>query len=393
MFTTPAVDLVRIVEMRGGSGPAVPWRTRVRGAPAFNGEQPAACLAEEITTPGPGRVRGLLTVAGNPVLSSPNGRALERALEELEYFAAVDIYVNETTRHADLILPPTWSLETDNYEMIFHLLAVRNTAKYSPPVLAPPAGARHDWEILLEISLRLAERKAKAWTRAGLRALRAVHRVLAPKRYLDWLIRLGPHGDGFRPWRRGLRVRDLVAEPRGIDLGALEPCLDRVLHTDSKRIDLAHPVMLAELERLAVELEDPPEVAADALLLIGRRDPRTNNSWLHNAPLAVKGRDRCTLLVHPDDAKQRGLETGARARIRSRVGEVVASVVVSDEVMPGVVSLPHGWGHHRPGMRMRLAEANPGVSVNDLTDAERIEPVVGNAILNGVPVHVEAAAH
>jgi len=394
MFPTPAVDFAGLVELRGGSGPAVGWHTRVRGAPAFNAEQPVACLGEEITTPGPGQVRAMLTTNGNPVLSTPNGRALDAAFEGLEYCAAIDIYRNETTRHANVILPPTWSLEHDNYEAVFHQFAVRNTAKYSPPVLAPPPGQLHDWEILVELSLRLMEKKLamkreRPHVRLGVRVLRSARGVFHPRRVLDWMIRIGPHGDGFRPWRRGLRVRDLEAEPKGRDLGPLVPSLARVLHTDAGRIDLGHPVMVGELRRLAAERRKP-SAGEDGLVLIGRRDARTNNSWLHNIELAVKGRDRCTLLMHPADAGPRKVSTGMRARIESRVGAVTARVEVTDDVMPGVVSLPHGWGHHRPGMALRLASAHAGVSVNDLCDEQTIEPVVGNAVLNGVPVRVTA---
>jgi anaerobic selenocysteine-containing dehydrogenase len=203
------------------------------------------------------------------------------------------------------------------------------------------------------------------------------------------MLRLGPHGDGFRPWRSGLRLRDLLGDPRGVDLGPLRPSLVAWLEARDARIDLAHARMSAELDRLAGELAAP---AREGLLLIGRRDLRTNNSWLHNAPLSAKGRDRCTLLMHPDDARERKLASDDRVRIRSRVGQVIARLEVSGEIMPGVVSLPHGWGHgSRPGMQLRVAEAHAHVSLNDLTDEQLLEPVVGNAILNGVPVEVEAA--
>ena len=392
MFPTPAVDLPGLIEMRGGAGPAIGWHTRVRGAPAFNDEQPVACLAEEISTPGPGQVRAMLTTNGNPVLSTPNGRALDTAFAGLEYCAAIDIYRNETTRHANIILPPTWSLEHDNYEVIFHLFAVHNSAKYSRPVLEPPKGQLHEWEILIELSLRILEKKLalkreRPHVRLGLRLLRRLGGFLHPRRVLDWMIRVGPHGDGFRPWRAGLRVRDLEAEPKGRDLGPLVPSLERMLHTESGRIDLAHPRMLAELTRLAAPRRASAGPAAD-LVLIGRRDPRTNNSWFHNIELAVKGPDRCTLLVNEADAEVRGIASGGSVRITSRVGSVVARAVVTDEIMPGVVSLPHGFGHHRPGMGLRLAEAHAGVSINDLCDDQVIEPVVGNAVLNGVPVSV-----
>ncbi|MEE2675095.1 MAG: molybdopterin-dependent oxidoreductase [Myxococcota bacterium] len=390
LHATPAVDLPSLLEMIPDAGPKADWKTRVRGAPSFNGEQPAACMAEEIRTPGPGQVRGMLTVAGNPVLSTPNGRELDRAFEGLDYCAAIDIYRNETTRHANVILPPTWSLEHDNYEIVFHQFAIHNYAKYTAPVLAPEPGALREWEILVELGTRIAEKKARPLARLALRALRGLRAFFHTRRLLDWMIRVGPHGDGFRPWRKGLRVSDLVSEPRGVDLGPLAPSLLAWLEARDGRVDLAHPSMIAEVERLSSEqLGAEPE---DGLLLIGRRDLRTNNSWLHNVPSSVKGRDRCTLIMHPDDAQERKLASDEPVRIRSRVGEVVARLELSEEIMRGVVSLPHGWGHKsQPGMQIGVAEANARVSINDLTDDQSLEPVVGNAILNGVPVEVETA--
>ncbi len=388
LHATPAVDLATLTEMMPAGGERE-WKTRVRGAPAFNGEQPVACLAEEMLTPGAGQLRGMLTVAGNPVLSTPNGRQLDRGFESLEYYAAIDIYRNETTRHANIILPPTWSLEHENYEIVFHQFAVHNSAKYSPPVLARDPRARCEWQILVELALRIAEKKAKPAGRVGLRLARAFYGFFHPTRVLDWMLRLGHHGDGFRPWRRGLRVARLIAEPRGVDLGPLGPSLDAWLGERELRIDLAHPAMAAELVRLSAE-RDAFE-GTKGLQLIGRRDSRTNNSWLHNVPLAVKGRNRCTLLMHPDDAKGHDLSNGEPVRVRSRVGEVEVVLEITDDVMPGVVSLPHGWGHDRPGMQMRLAQANAHASINDLTDDLVIEPVVGNAVLNGVPVEVTHA--
>ncbi len=389
LHATPAVDLVSLGETLPGDD-TPDWRTRVRVAPSYNGEQPSACMAEEMQTPGAGQIRGMLTLAGNPVLSTPNGRELDRGFAALEYYAAIDIYRNETTRHANLILPPTWSLEHENYEIVFHLFAVHNSAKYSPPVLEPEAGALREWEILLELALRIGEKKTrKPHVKLALRMLRLSRGFFHPTRVLDWMLRLGPHGDGFRPWRKGLRVSDLIENPKGIDLGPLKPSLEEWLEKRGGRIDLAHPKMTAELERLSRDLA--AATPQEGLVLIGRRDVRTNNSWLHNAPLAVKGRNRCTLIMHPDDAGRRSLASDEPVRIRSRVGEVVARLEVSDEIMPGVVSLPHGWGHDRSGMQIGVAEAHAHVSVNDLTDEQQIEPVVGNAILNGVPVQVEAA--
>lgn len=388
MLPTPAVDLAAIADLRGTPGRMGELRTRVRGAPEFNDERPAACLAEEILEPGPGRLRGMLTIAGNPCLSAPGGGALDRAFATLEFYAAIDFYVNETTRHADIILPPTASLEHDNYEVLFHQFAVRDTARYSPVVIAPGPEQRDDWWILSQLALRIAEKRASS--ASVRRALRVARRfVPGPRRVLDWALRLGPRGDGFRPWRQGLRLRDLEAHPSGLDLGPLAPSLGALLTKRGQRLDLAPAVMLDELRRLAA---DRAAIAreADELLLIGRRDMRTNNSWFHNLPLSIKGPDRCTLHMHPDDARRRGLVDGDRVCVRNRVGRIETRLVVRDALRPGVVSLPHGWGHGRPGSLLERANRHPGVNCNQLTDPEVIEPVVGNAVFNGVPVRVEA---
>lgn len=387
MFPAPAADLADLAARRGSPGTMAEWQTRVRGAPCFNGEAPTPCLAEEITTPGPGQVRGLLSIAGNPVLSAPNGRALDAALAGLEFYAAVDFYVNETTRHADVILPGSWSLEHDNYEVLFHGFAVHNTARYSPATIEPAPDQKSDWEILNELTLRIGAAKASGWRKAAWNAARRVPRP-STRTVLDWMLRMGPHGDGFRPWRQGLRVADLEAKPSGIDLGPLQPRLAELLGEGS--IDLAPREMLDELERLAREPQARPEPGA--LSLIGRRDVRTNNSWLHNTRVGTKGRERCTLQMHPDDAARLGLSAPGPVRIRSRVGAVEAPLELSADLRPGVVSLPHGWGHRGDGLRMKLAEAHPGVSCNDLVDDAVLEPVVGNALFNGVPVEVEPVA-
>lgn len=388
MFPTPAVDLPGLARMVGSLDSFDTGRTRVRGAPGFNDERPSACLAEEIATPGPGQVRGLLTIAGNPALSVPNAPALAAALPGLEFHVAIDFYLNETTRHADLILPPTWSLEHENYEVLFHGFAVRNTAKLSPRVLEPQADARDDWQIVTELALRIGALKSKGLARLGWRAARALGVVPGPERALDWALRLGPRGDGFRPWRRGLRRRDLAAAPHGLDLGPLEPRGPAHLDTADRRIDLGHPMMMRALADLAAE--PPPSREPDALWLIGRRDVRTNNTWLHNTEMSAKGRERCTVWMHAEDAVKRGLAAGDRVRVVSRVGRVEAPLELRADLMPGVVSVPHGWGHDAPGLRLRLATQRPGVNCNALTDDAELEPIVGNAIFSGVPVRVEA---
>jgi anaerobic selenocysteine-containing dehydrogenase len=387
LLPKPAADLAELLELRGSPGSFSEWTTRVRGAPSFNDESPTACLAEEILEPGVGQVRGMLTIAGNPCLSAPNARALERAFASLEFYVAVDFYINETTRHAHLILPPTWSLEHDNHEILFHGFAVHNTARYSPVVIPKSDDQRDDWEILSRLSLDIMAKKQPS------RAKAAVYRLLrraipGPRRALDWILRIGHYGDGFVPWRKGLRLRDLEAAPSGIDLGPLAPRLAEILQRRGRRIDLAPARILTEVARLRDEGLAPLE-RADELRLIGRRDPRTNNSWFHNIPTGVLGRERCTLQMHPEDAAKRELEAGGRVRIRSRVGEVVAPLEITDALMPGVVSLPHGWGHRGAGLRMKLASEHAGVNCNDLVDDAVLEGMVANAVFNGVPVSVK----
>jgi anaerobic selenocysteine-containing dehydrogenase len=382
MFARPAADIVALANRLGQRGHFDKSRSRVRGLPEFSGEWPLAVLAEEIEVPGPGQIRALVTHAGNPVLSAPNGARLDRALAGLDYMVSIDIYQNETTRHANLILPPVFGLEQDHYDLVFHALAVRNTARYSRPVFPVPRGARRDFEIL--VNLATAIDKARG---GGLRSRLggALLRRIGPRGIVAWLLRSGPYGPGLWPFRRGVTLRRLLASPHGIDLGPLVPCLPARLATQSRRISLAPPRLLDDLKRLAARTG--PE-AAGGLSLIGRRDVRSNNSWMHNSSRLVKGRDRCTLLMHPDDARTRGLTGGQRVRIRSRVGSVEAALEVTEDVRPGVVSLPHGWGHGREGTSLAVANVVPGVSVNDLTDDLLVDALSGNAQLSGVPVEV-----
>jgi len=383
MFTLPAVDVVAGVAGQHRPGSFGRWRSRVSDRPEIGGELPVSVLCEEMVTPGAGQVRGLLTHAGNPVLSTPDGSALGEALEDIEFMVAIDIYINETTRHADIILPPVSPLERDHYDLIFNALAIRNYARYSPPLFDKPAGSLHDWEILLGLEERLVRKDS-----LRKRTERAVRRRMGPAGILDMALRSGPYGEGWKLWREGMSLQTLRDNPHGIDLGALEPCLPQRLHTEDSRVQLAPAVMLGDIARLTEALE----AEAEALVLIGRRELRSNNSWMHNSTRLVKGRkERCTLLIHPDDAEARGISSGQPVEIRSRVGAVVAPAEVSADVMPGVVSLPHGWGHGRAGVRLSVASAHPGVSINDLTDPKRLDELSGNAALNGVPVAVQPA--
>jgi anaerobic selenocysteine-containing dehydrogenase len=385
MFPRPAVDVIG--GRLAGRGSVGRWRSRVRGLPAFGSESPAAALAEEIDTPGPGQVRALVTHAGNPVLSTPNGTRLERALAGLDFMLSIDIYLNETTRHAHVILPPTFALERDHYDLAFHGLAVRNTAKFSPALFPRPAGARHDWEILNELSWRLAAGAPAA--RLTARALAAARAAAGPRRILDYLLRTGPYGAGLRPFGRGLTLARLARAPHGIDLGPLDSCLPDRLHTPGRRLQLAPDAILADLSRLEAALAGC-STRDRALSLIGRRDLRSNNSWMHNSPRLVKGQPRCTLLMHPDDAAARGLADGDTVRVRSRAGAVEVTLEVTADIMRGVVSLPHGWGHDRPGLRLAVAAAHPGASLNDLTDEACVDAASGNAAFSGVQVEVDA---
>jgi anaerobic selenocysteine-containing dehydrogenase len=390
MFTRPAVD---VLSMPGGAGRGSfgRWKSRVRGLPEFGGELPVAALAEEILTEGPGQVRALVTLAGNPVLSTPNGSRLDEALSRLDFMVSVDPYLNETTRHAHLILPPPSALERSHYDVIFHLLAVRNTAKYSPALFDPGPRARHDWQILLGLSRRLEE------LRHGRKPLRTLeHRVLerlGPEGLLELGLRLGPYGAGLNPLRKGLSLGQLRQQVHGVDLGPLRPCLpERLSHRD-KRIQLAPAPLVADLERLRKAF--PPNhtpAPGGELLLIGRRHVRDNNSWMHNVPMLVKGRPRCTLMVHPEDARRLGVAEGEEVLVTSRVGQVKVPVSVTDEVMPGVVSLPHGYGHGRQGVRLSVATQHAGASLNDLTDEQALDELCGNAAFSGVPVRVRPAS-
>jgi anaerobic selenocysteine-containing dehydrogenase len=385
MFTRPAADIVAFADRIGQRGHFDKGRSRVRGLPEFGGEWPVAALAEEIETKGPGQIRALVTSAGNPVLSSPNGGRLDRALQGLDFMVSIDVYLNETTRHAHLILPPTFALEHSNYDLVFHALSVRNTAKYSPALFPPETGAREDWEILLDLSTALEAARDGRWLRPALK--RALFRAIGPDGVVAFLLRSGPYGAGWLPFGRGLTLRAVKGSPHGIDLGALEPCLPGRLYTREKRIDLAPTRLVEDVARARHALDAP---RPSGLRLIGRRDLRSNNSWMHNSLRLTKGRDRCTLYMHPADARDRGLASGQRVRITSRAGSVVAPLEVTEAMMPGVVSLPHGWGHAREGSRLSVAGASPGVSLNDLTDEALVDALCGNAAFSGVPVQVAA---
>ncbi|KII31220.1 dehydrogenase [Pseudomonas fluorescens] len=369
LCTEPAVDLV--ASTSGGHFNL--WQSRVSGRPEYAGELPVSALAEEMLTEGEGQVRALITVAGNPVLSTPNGRQLEQALDGLEFMVSVDLYINETTRYADLILPSTSALENDHYDTTFNMFAVRNVSRFNRAILAKPEGALHDWEIFIGLAKAFAAKTGKE-----------LKPTIAPAQMIDRGLRMGMYGDNSE---HKLSLATLFDHPHGVDLGALKSNLAPRLKTANQRIQAAPAAILADLARFAA-LQAP---AADELLMIGRRHVRSNNSWMHNYHRLVKGKPRHQLLMNPDDLASRGLSDGQKVRVSSRVGVIEVEVLGSLDMMKGVVSLPHGWGHARPGVQMTIASGQPGSSANDLTDECQLDELSGNAALNGVPVTVAAA--
>jgi anaerobic selenocysteine-containing dehydrogenase len=392
MFPKPAFDVGAVLKhaRRLGFGDHGRYTQRVSGLPEMNGELPVAGLADEITTPGDGQVRGMLMFAGNPVLSTPGGARLDEALATLEWCVAVDMYVNETTRHANVILPPVSTLERSDIDVVMPLVSVRNHIRYSPAAVRKPKDGREDWQILNALTSRLGRgvaRRAEAWI-AGLPPA-----VTTPERIIELGIALGPHGLLRRGPIKGLTVAKIKRAPHGIDLGPLEPRLPNALDTTGTRVQLAPPVFVSEAENLAAHARQREDALSDGydLTLIGRRQLRSNNSWMHNSPRLMKGADRCTALLHPQDATARGLDHGDRVRVISRVGAIELPLEVSDEIRPGVVSIPHGFGHARQGVGWRLAAEKAGASVNDITDPSVVDAITGNAAFNAVPVRIEAA--
>ncbi len=388
MFNTPAADTTPVLQLTKSDGHAR-WRSRVRGLPETLGDLPASILAEEIETPGEGQVRALLTYAGNPVLSTPNGRRLSAALEKLEFMVSIDLYVNETTRHADVILPSAGALAHDHYDLMFSQYAVKNVARWSPAVLPKAPEEKHDWQIILDLIYRLG---GGPMGNAALDRLyrwgRFVGMRWTPDKAIDLLLRVGPYGDRFLPWKRGLNLKRVKQAEHGIDLGPLEPGIARrVLHRDGK-VWLDPPPLVAAIDALDAELDQPVE--DNALQLIGRRELRSCNSWMHNIPSLVSGKPRCVLYVHPEDAQRAGVRDGDEALLESRTHTGRVPVHVTDDVREGVVSLPHGWGHAEVAPWQTTAGNHPGVSMNDWTDDQQVEMVVGQSILNGVKVKLRA---
>ena len=381
MFTQPAADFLP----HSGRGSIGNFYTRVRKLPAFAGEFPVSALAEEMTTPGEGQIKAMVIGAGNPVLTTPNGQQLDAAFENLDFVVAVDFFMTETTRHANIILPPVTALERDHYDIVFHNFAVRNSTKYSPAIFPPEANTKTDWQIYLGLAERLdklnglpTDKYQLLWDKK-------------PTGVVDDMLQMGRYQHAGKP----ISIATLLDLPHGIDLGALQPDLPAAIFHNDQKIDMSFDYFMPDLTRVDKHFFEIVLPDDDSLQLIGRRHLKTNNSWLHNSKRMVKGTNnglsRCTAQIHPDDAAKFAIQDKQMINVKSRVGEISLPAEITHKIMPGVISIPHGWGHNKKGTRWKTAEQHAGVSVNDLTDEMVIDELSGNAVLNGVPVWIEAS--
>ena len=368
MFTKPAIDLVYMTGIQGKVGNFDRYRSRVHNLPEYSGELPVATLADEILTEGEGQIKMFICTAGNPVLSAPNGKKLEKALEKLDFMVSIDIYLNETSKYANIILPTTNGLETLHYDLVFHQLAIRNTAKLSEVLFEKDENQKHDWQILNELTERITEKKNS----------------LTPEMMLDNMFQYSPYKEA------NLSVNKLKENPNGIDLGSLQPLLIKRIFTVDKKINISPKIFIDDLKRLNKELykDTKEEETKYPFALIGRRHLRNNNSWMHNSKLLMKGKNRCTVLMSSKDANNLSITDHQKIKIISNVGSIELPVEISDEMKEGVLSIPHGFGHNRNGTKIKLAEENAGESINDLTDDNKIDKLTGNANFSGTRVKV-----
>lgn len=371
LVTTPALDLINAPNSRSGSYGR--WHSRVSNRPEALGEFPSAIMAEEMLTEGDGQIRAMVTIAGNPVLSVPNGNKLDEAFSKLDFMVSIDLYINETTRHADLILPTTGPLEHDHYDLIFNIFGVRNQAKYSAQTLLKPLESLHDWELFDRLTQVYSEK-------SGLKPRPS----MPPQTMLDFGLQMGPYGMASE---HKLNLEKLKQHPEGIDLGALKPSFPERLKTDEKKIQAAPEPLIKAVAEYALQLKSAGMGGAQ-FVLIGRRHVRSNNSWMHNYERLVKGKSRCTAMIHPLDAANLQISEGDRVLVQSRVGCIELPAELTEQVMQGVISIPHGWGHHREGTKQSVAQQHAGVSCNDLTDEKWMDELSGNAAVNGLPVQV-----
>ena len=368
MFTEAAIDLVFMTGMQGKVGNFDRYRSRVHDLPEYSGELPVATLADEMIVEGEGQIKMLICTAGNPVLSTPNGKKLEKALEGLDFMVSIDIYLNETSKYANIILPTTNGLETLHYDLVFHQLAIRNTAKLSEVLFEKDENQKHDWQILNELTERITGKK----------------NPLTPEMMLDNMFKFSSYKAA------NLSVKKLKENPSGIDLGALQPLLTKRIFTQDKKINISPKFFIDDLKRLDKELfnTNGEDKTNYPFALIGRRHLRNNNSWMHNSKLLMKGKNRCTVLMCPKDANNLSITNHQKIKITSNVGSIELPVEISDEMKEGVLSIPHGFGHNRQGTKIKLAEENAGESINDLTDDYNIDKLTGNVNFSGTRVKV-----
>jgi len=389
--------------LEGGVAKFGRWSTRVRGAKEVLGQAPVSCMAEEISTPGDGQIKALITVAGNPVLSTPAGHELDKALAGLEAMISVDNWINETTRHADVILPGQSPLEQPHHDDLILQFAVDSFANYSPPVFLPDPSHPGEWEILIRLTGLCTGTPAEdvlveaiddgffdylSYTQGfDGAALRKRYDHGGPERILDMTLRTGYFGDKYGKNPDGLTLHKLRKNPDGINFGPMVPRLPDILGTPDQKIRLAPDYLIDDLTRLAHRMERTP----DDLVLVSRRHLRSNNSWMHNVPALMKGRDRCTIHMHPDDAARCGVASGDTVTVQSEAGSIDIPVEITKEIKPGVVSIPHGWGHGQPETRVTTANAHAGVNTNILSPPHFTDEISGNAAVNGIPVTVRPA--
>ncbi len=367
MLTSPAINLAQ----RGNKNKRLGrWHSRVRKLPEYGGELPSSTIAEDILTPGEGQIRGFITSCGNPVLSVPNGRKIEEAFASLDYMVSVDIYINETTKHANIILPPATGLETPHYGAPFHNFAVHNTAKFSGAAIDKEEGTKYDWEIF-----------------NGL--IKAYNELLDDPQDVQVFTLEQALEFALMSSSQGISLQQLKDHPHGIDLGPLEPKLPEGVLLKTKKMDILPVIYHDALKKLIKTAQN--KVVDKRLLLIGRRHLRSNNSWLHNSYRMVKGRERCTALIHPKDAAEQDINNGDLVTVTSRIGSIKIKAELTEEMMAGSISIPHGWGHHRDGIQLDVAAAHAGVSINDIIDDELVDALCGVSVINATPVTIEKA--
>lgn len=374
MFTSPAFDTLANSQTKGHYNKG---QSRVRNLPEFAGEYPAVTMADEMLVKGEGQIRAMVTSAGNPILSVPGGEKLDRAFSGLEFMVSIDFYINETTRHADIILPPAFNLNGPHFDVVFNIFAVRDVVKYSNPVFPKEPGTKYDWEIFMGLEKRVAQKNGRKYSKVN----HFLSKKFGPEWLLDLGIRIGEYGSlkSLFKWN-GLTLSKVKKQVHGVDLGPLKPRFPKRLFTSDKKIDLAPSIFIDDLKRVISNVAQSN--ANGSLTLIGRRQLRSNNSWMHNCPSLMSGRDRFLILMNPLDAQKKSIADGQKVRVKTSNAQIELEAKLSTEMMPGVISIPHGWGHEGKDTQQKIALENKGGNLNALGDDLAIDPVSGNADLH-----------